>query len=336
MTYDREVDVLCAGSGAGGLAAAITAAQAGASVLVAEKDALLGGVQALSSGQVWLGGNAYARAAGIEDSEGSGAGVYGYALARAGGCRLARSLRCGAARGDGVFRGTGGHPVSGGARCAGLLLPGAAQLPRRGPVFEVLPFPASTLGEWAARCRTSPYGHGYSYVTSNEFAAMQMGKGPFVGDILAQRVAADERCAGAGLAGWMLKSALDRGVEFLTESPVSRLIVEDGCVKGAVVTTPQGELRVRARRGVVLATSGYDWNADLVKLHETMPGAGSMSPPSVAGDHFALAADAGAVPVPAARRRRRQSSLATKCRARKFTATCRSACWCRGSHAPSS
>src|ERR1700683_4223083 len=55
MSFESEVDVLGVGSGAGGMSAAITAAEAGLRTLVVEKDDKAGGVQALSSGQIWLG-----------------------------------------------------------------------------------------------------------------------------------------------------------------------------------------------------------------------------------------------------------------------------------------
>ena len=67
MEWDKEVDVLCVGSGAGGLAAAVTAANLGAQVLVVEKDAGAGGVTALSGGQVWMGASHLEAQSGIED-----------------------------------------------------------------------------------------------------------------------------------------------------------------------------------------------------------------------------------------------------------------------------
>ena len=60
-------DVLVAGSGAAGLAAALAAAQGGAGVLLAERGEVFGGTTALSGGRVWLPGNAHARVAGVED-----------------------------------------------------------------------------------------------------------------------------------------------------------------------------------------------------------------------------------------------------------------------------
>src|SRR3546814_11166126 len=55
IKWDEDFDVICVGSGLGGLSAALTAAQRGARDIVLEKFELLGGVSALSSGQLWLG-----------------------------------------------------------------------------------------------------------------------------------------------------------------------------------------------------------------------------------------------------------------------------------------
>lgn len=134
---------------------------------------------------------------------------------------------------------------------------------------------------------------------SDELAAMKFRGGEPIMDCITRHVEKDERCAGAGLAAALLRAALDRNVEIMTETPLTRLIVEDGKVLGAVLSTPGGDLNVRARMGVVLAVGGYDWDADLYAHHETMPGAGSMCPPTITGDHFLLGADAGAIPIAA-------------------------------------
>jgi 3-oxosteroid 1-dehydrogenase len=68
MSWDEQFDLVCVGSGAGGLSAAITAADAGARAVVLERGPLLGGVTALSLGQIWLGNNHLAEAAGIADT----------------------------------------------------------------------------------------------------------------------------------------------------------------------------------------------------------------------------------------------------------------------------
>ena len=66
--WDMEADVVSIGSGIGGLSAAITAHENGASALVLERTEQVGGVTALSMGEVWVAGNHHAAELGIEDS----------------------------------------------------------------------------------------------------------------------------------------------------------------------------------------------------------------------------------------------------------------------------
>src|SRR3546814_19421175 len=66
---DEDFDVICVGSGLGCLSAALTAAQRGARAIVLEKFELLGGVSALSSGQLWLGPHHLQERDGIEDND---------------------------------------------------------------------------------------------------------------------------------------------------------------------------------------------------------------------------------------------------------------------------
>ncbi len=55
-TWNHEFDVVVAGSGNGGMSAAIAAAQAGARALVVEIDAVIGGSSAMSAGGIHIGG----------------------------------------------------------------------------------------------------------------------------------------------------------------------------------------------------------------------------------------------------------------------------------------
>lgn len=63
-----DFDVVVVGSGAAGLAAALAAAQDGATVLVAEAEGIVGGSSRLSGGLMMGAGTRYQRALGIEDS----------------------------------------------------------------------------------------------------------------------------------------------------------------------------------------------------------------------------------------------------------------------------
>src|SRR3984957_16338103 len=281
MNLDRQVDVLCVGSGAGGLSAAITAAEAGMRALVVEKDDNAGGVQALSSGRVWPRATHPPRPPGIGETRSE----FTHYLDN-----LSQGLAVPAMRDMFIDRGNEalhflaeriGIPFMVVRDLPDYFYPRVSGSRAEGRYIEVKPIADSLLGEWAAKYGTSPYGAGYSYTTSNEWVAMQVRNGRFIGDCLQEHLAADERCAGAGLAAWLVKAALDRKVDVLLETPATQLVCEDGRVMGAVVATARGEQRIRATRGIVLATSGYDWNANLVRAYEALPESGSMCPPTV-------------------------------------------------------
>src|SRR5881296_1663880 len=60
-------DLLVVGSGASGLAAAVTAAYHGLKVVVVEKENVFGGATAWSGGWMWVPGNPLAKRAGINE-----------------------------------------------------------------------------------------------------------------------------------------------------------------------------------------------------------------------------------------------------------------------------
>jgi len=66
--WDKSVDVLVIGSGAGGFVAALAAASCHANVLILEKSDLWGGSSATSGGGIWIPNSHLAQAAGITDS----------------------------------------------------------------------------------------------------------------------------------------------------------------------------------------------------------------------------------------------------------------------------
>src|ERR1700684_34477 len=72
MHPERDVDVLVVGSGAAGLAAALSARKSGAkAVLIAESEGVVGGSSRLSGGLMMGAGTRYQRALGIIDDAGS-------------------------------------------------------------------------------------------------------------------------------------------------------------------------------------------------------------------------------------------------------------------------
>ena len=75
----REVDLLIAGAGPAGMAAALIAALEGLDVLLCEKSDQVGGTGATSAGTLWIPGNSQSKAAGFHDS-GEQADIYLSAL----------------------------------------------------------------------------------------------------------------------------------------------------------------------------------------------------------------------------------------------------------------
>lgn len=302
VDWHVTVDVLCVGSGAGGLSAAITAAEAGAKVLVVEKDDKAGGVTGISSGQCWVGNNSLAEAANIPDSrEATLAYLQHLSQGLADLTLQAQFVDDSVTTIDYLCQNIG-IPFRVVKDYPDYYYPAVTGAKASGRYLEVAPVAASILGDWADKCIVTSYGEGYAYTTSQEWVDHQQGflsgDAKPIWECLAEHMSKDERCAGAGLAVHLLKACLDRQVDIWLQSPAVRLIVENNQLLGAVVATPEGDRNVRAKSGVLLATSGYDWNQAFVERFEVLPNAGSMSPPTVEGDHLVMAAQLAAIPQP--------------------------------------
>ena len=288
----RTVDLLIAGSGAAGCAAAIRAADLGLEALVVEKARELGGVTAYSYGQVWvpgnhLGGREDGRDAALAYLEFLGGGFGDPALRRVLVDESAAVVRHLGERAGVPWRAIPGLPDYHWPD-----VPGAVA---EGRYLEVDPVPGATLGAWAERVRSSP--HAPLALTNGEMLAAGgiAASGGWDLALAAERAARGERTLGPGLASALVRAALvDRGVEAWLDARVVELVAESGAVVGAVVEREGRALRVSARRGVLLATGGYDWNPELTRSFEQLPEWHSLCPPSITGDHVALAGAVGA------------------------------------------
>src|ERR1700687_5271002 len=146
-SWDAAYDFVCVGSGAGGLAAAVVAANQGAKTLVIEKDSMIGGVTALTGGQIWIAPNAFERDGGIRDDH-EDALAYVEFLSAGMGSRANRQ----------AFIGRGGEAIEYlallGLRLSMIVglpdyyFPDAPGSKEMGRYLEILPFPASQLGPW--------------------------------------------------------------------------------------------------------------------------------------------------------------------------------------------
>jgi succinate dehydrogenase/fumarate reductase flavoprotein subunit len=163
-----------------------------------------------------------------------------------------------------------------------------------GRSLEPVPFDAKELGEWAPRLRTSPH---LPWLTMEEGGRFLTGVDAPDVELAARRERADIRVLGPALVASLFKGLLDRGVEVLTGTAGRDLVVVDGAVVGVALGpadgTGGGVQHVGARRGVVLACGGFEWNTAMVQAfigHHLDP----MSPPTNEGDGHRMAMEVGA------------------------------------------
>jgi 3-oxosteroid 1-dehydrogenase len=297
--WDEQVDTLVVGSGAAGLTAAGTAAHFGLMVKVVEKTALVGGTSSVSGGGVWVPNNHRAREAGIEDNRDD---ALRYMRAVSGGAAEEELLEVLVDRGPEMIRfledqfgfAFEPYPAVGPTLDYRFHLPGARHggRPLDGGRFQL-----AALGDWATRLRSGTTA-GWVVRKSTYYAERLYLRGSIAD--LAGRDDADPPEAGfvgggAALVARLLKACLDRGVEIVCSTAATELVVVDGRVAGAWVDGPNGRRSIRANKGVVLASGGYEWNEQLKRQFLSRPLTHPASPADVSqGDGLLLGLSVGA------------------------------------------
>jgi len=275
--WDHSVDLLIAGSGGGGMTAALAALDSGIEPLVLEKQALVGGSTGLSGGMVWLPNNPLMRAGGIADSHEDGLAyfddVVGDIGAASSPARRETFLTAGYEMINFLTR-KGVRFV----RCPGWsdYYPNHKGGNESGRAIECVPYDAAALGNWRDKVQPSmAKSYGGFVLKTNELRSVQYFNRSPRAFAVAMRVFARTRAArlrrremltnGASLIGQMLKVLIDlRGdPPIWTDAAMADLIVEDGRVVGARVSRGGATLNVEARKGVLLAAGGFSRNADM-------------------------------------------------------------------------
>ena len=261
------------GSGTG-MAAALAAHELGLSVLIVEKSSYVGGSTARSGGALWLpaspvlaeanAGDTAERAGAYLDSVVAGsapvqrsAEFVAHVSATVDMLRRTTPLRLFWARDYSDY-----HPEEPGGSAAGR-------------TCECRPFDTSLLGEYRTRLEpglmeaTVPMPTtGADYRWMNLVARMPRKGIPTYGKRLAQGVAGrmlGRRYAagGQGLMAGLFTGVLRAGIPVWTDTTLLRLARDDARVIGAVVGHGGREVTITARRGVVLATGGFDHSMEM-------------------------------------------------------------------------
>jgi len=308
-TNELACDVLVAGSGAGGLAAAVAARKSGLEVIVVEKESLFGGTTARSGGWLWIPNHPMQAAIGIRDSLEEAST---YLLHEAGEKydpeRVNAFLTAGprmiewfqretAVRFDPSATFSDYHPDAPGGKAGGRSIVASAFDGRElGPLLGKLrpPLPELTvfgvmIGSGVELTHFMRWSKSF---TSALFVARRL-----LGHGIALLVHGRgvRLTNGNALAGRLLKSAQDAGVQLWESSPVTELLCAEGRVTGALVERGGRTLRVTARKGVVLACGGFPQDAQRKRrLFAHAEAHFSPAPPGNTGEGLRLAQAAGA------------------------------------------
>lgn len=303
---DTSVDLLVIGSGTG-MAAALAAHELGLSVLIVEKSSYVGGSTARSGGALWLPAGPVLADAGANDTAeraatyldavvaGSApaersAGFLAHLSATVEMLRRTTPLRLFWARDYSDY-----HPEEPGGSAAGR-------------TCECLPLDTSILGEYRARLRPGVLEAGVSIPTTGAdyrwmnlvvrlprkgipTFAKRVAQG-FGGRLLGRRYAA----GGQGLTAGLFAGVLRAGIPVWTDTTLLRLDGDGSRVTGAVLNHDGREVTVTARRGIVLATGGFDHSMDMRwKFQSESLGANfSLGAESNTGDGIRVAQELGA------------------------------------------
>ncbi len=282
----QEFDVVVVGSGAGALLAAVRAADEGLSALVVEKADVLGGTSATSGGGIWIPDNHDLRRVGLKDSVDA---AFGYVKACAKGLasddrilayvetarQMARYLeRIGVAYRS-MPRYADYYPTLAGAMSGGRTM-------------DPVDFNAGKLGvEALVLLRPTNPGQlifGRMHINAFEAHALlaRERKAKFVLTWIMARYFLDypwrrktrrdrRLTGGQALLGGLFAALRQRKVALWLGTPLQSLVMEGGRIAGVVVQREGREVRVTARKAVILAAGGFERNQAMREQYLPQP-----------------------------------------------------------------
>jgi succinate dehydrogenase/fumarate reductase flavoprotein subunit len=313
VATDGHFDLLVIGSGASGLSAAVTAAHHGLKVVLVEKDPVFGGATAWSGGWMWVPGNPLARRAGIhEDPQQPRTYLKNELGDRYDAERIDAFLdHCGPmvaffeehtalqfvdgnaipdVHGKVPGAATQGHQVAPApydGRDAGPLIKRLRRTMRETSFMGMPIMAGADLGAFLSMTRSLK---SLRHVT-RRFCRHLVD--------LAVHGRAMQLVNGVALVARLAKSAEQLGVQLIESAPARRLIVDNGAVSGAIVATADGDIEIRAAKGVVLAAGGFANDVQRRKALFPRTPTGqehlALPPEACSGDGITLGESAGGV-----------------------------------------
>jgi 3-oxosteroid 1-dehydrogenase len=276
-------DVVVVGAGGAGMTAALAAARHGLDTVLIEKSSWFGGSTARSGGGVWIPGNYALRAAGQVDADDDTASkryldsIVGDVVPKV---RRDTYLD----RGPEVMEFLKEHtPV----RFTWVpeyadYLPEAPGGRARGRTVEPVPMDARFLGGELERLHP-PYGKAPAnlIVTQADYRKISLGlrtvRGPLtMAKVLAKRIISlvlrrKMYAMGNAVAIGLRKGLADAGVPVEYDTELTDLVIEQGRVVGVTVRRGGAPSRIRATRGVILGSGGFEKNLELREKYQPSP-----------------------------------------------------------------
>lgn len=278
-----EYDLIVVGSGAAGLACAITAKKRGLNVAVLEKEPVFGGTTALSGGVLWIPLSHHGRNQNTDDSVEA---VRTYMQAETGRFYDEEAVKCFIENGPRMVeffeRETemqfiptlypDYHPTApGGVDIGRSILAAPYDIRGLGKDMARLKLPLKTITFIGMMFNSSNadlkhFFRATKSLTSFFYVARRIAN--HLKELAVYRRAV-QVTSGNALAARLAKSALDLGIPILTDTPVKQVLMEADRVVGVLANGLDGERRIAARHGVVLATGGFPH--DLERIAKAYP-----------------------------------------------------------------
>lgn len=285
-----DVDVIVLGTGAAGMAAALAAHEAGASVALVERGSRIGGTSAISGGVIWVADNPRMRAAGMADSR---AEALAYFRSLDHGDLVDETLEAFIDAGPEALEfleGIGALKVAVLPGYPDYYLDRPGAKPQGSRALDHDLFDLGELGDWAARI-----------YAIEEPKPLMLRETPLGGaaqmppmEVLGQRMGLRQCGFGQAMVARLLKACLARRIEPMLGVETHRLIKDGARITGIEGVRDGAPFALAARRGVVIATGGFEWDEDLRQTFLRGPVTAPASPPTARGEGLKLAMAAGA------------------------------------------
>ena len=311
MSHLIEYDLVVVGSGAAGLACAITARKRGLDVVVLEKEPVFGGTTALSGGVLWIPLNPHGRRQNAADTR---AAVQTYMLRETGQFYDEAAVNAFLDNGPKMVeffeRETSMqfvptlypdyHPtVEGGVDIGRSILAAPFDIRGLGPDMARLKPPLKTITFIGMMFNSSNADLRHFFQATKSLTSFL-----YVARRLAthlKELALYRRgiqvTSGNALAARLAKSALDLGIPILTGHAAKSVWMEGDRAVGVRAATAEGDKPIRARHGVVLACGGFPHDVQrIAKAYPHLARGGehlSPTPTSNTGDGVAMAEAVG-------------------------------------------